>query len=423
MRILVDQVTSAVRAFWEQRDDLVLVVGAADADLPPVLKIVEGLEAHLAFAWCWVFSQPFIEPGAYADAIVTDIATKRDAVSTTLIQDGKLGWPAFPDNMTNPSVEPVDRLRAAVVYVRELVPVVPGGVTVFGLLPTENRQPIGYAALCQQLIRHQLPFPWCARVRFMLRDDPTAPQLLALQTMPRVRALRADFGPAALEVALKQEIADPNLPEARRMMSAIVAAGIQEAHGRPADAQVLYRDALDHFGREGNAAVAALAAHGVASCKQALGDLEAAERIWLAALEAGLAAQPPALPVLLNISLGLIMLVARKGRWLEAEAYAVMSQLLAKVLFMPTVQAEAEERCGIAQSRQGKFAAAEQSWRAAIATADAAEDTPRAISVRTWLRNLLKRQEGRDAEVRELANDLTRLQHVAAKAPQVAGRA
>lgn len=410
MRALVDQAKAGIQDFWEQRRELVLLVGAADVDLPPVLKIVEGLETELAYAWSWIFAAPFAEPRAYADTIIADISARRDAVCATLAKEGKPVWPAPPSGMTDTTRDPTARLRTAVVYVRDLVPIVPCGVTVFGLLPTEIRQPQGYAALCEALVRHEMPYPWCARVRFMLRDDPGAPLFEALAATPRVRTLRTDFSPAALELALKREVADPSVPEERKMMSAIVAAGIDEAHGRPADALAHYRAALEYFGQRGDATTAALAAHGVASCELALGDTEAAERIWLAALEAGLAAQPPALPVILNVSLGLIMLVARQGRWFEVEAYAIIAQLIAKVLFMPSVQAEAEERRGIAQARQGKTAAAERSWRAAIATADGADDTPRSISSRTLLRNLLSRQEGRGDEARALAREIATLE-------------
>ncbi len=257
MRSLLDRAKAGIRAFWEQRDDLVLLLGAADIDLPAVLKIVEGLDAELAFAWCWVFAQPFTAPDAYADAIIGDIATKRDAVSATLVQSGKPAWPVLPNILTDPAVEPADRIRAAVVYVRDLVPVVPGGITVFALLPTENQQSERYAALCQTVVRHDMPFPWCARVRFMLRDDPAAP-LTATRSMPHVRTLRTDFSSAALGGALEQEIADPDVPDAQKMMSAIIAAGIHEAQGRHAEAHVLYLGAMDHFGRQGNATVAAL---------------------------------------------------------------------------------------------------------------------------------------------------------------------
>lgn len=226
MRALVDQATAGIRTFWEQRDDLVMVLQAADVDLPPVLKIIEALEAELAFAWVWVFAQPFVTTADYANTIIGDVASRRDAVCATLTKDGKPQWPALPDRMTDRSCDPVDRLRAAVLYVRELVPMVPGGVTVFGLLPTSAEDPAAYAELSRELVQHQLPFPWCARVRFLLRDEPSAPRLTGLCEASRVRVLRTDFSPPALEAALKMEAADPALPNSRKMISAIVAAGI-----------------------------------------------------------------------------------------------------------------------------------------------------------------------------------------------------
>src|ERR1700712_3516576 len=136
MRALADRARAGIREFWEQRNDMVLVLDAADIDLPPVLKIIEGLEAELAYVWGWVFAVQFTSPGAYADSIVTDISARRDAVCATLAKDGQAVWPVLPNAMTDPAGNPADRLRAAVAYVRGLVPIVPGGVTVFGLLPT-----------------------------------------------------------------------------------------------------------------------------------------------------------------------------------------------------------------------------------------------------------------------------------------------
>src|SRR5215510_3591670 len=229
MRRLAEQATAGIRGFWEQRDDLVMVLRASDVDVPPVLKIIEALEEQLAFVWCWVFAEPFVSAAAYADSIVADIAAKRGAVSATLAEANKPAWPELPLAMTHPGAEPVSRLRAACVYVRGLVPSVPGGVTVFGLLPTETKDPAGYATLVSDMVRHRMPYPWCAGIRFMLRDDPAAPRLGAVLASPRVRALRTDFSPPTLEAALKQEADDNSMPESERMTASVVAAGMDEA--------------------------------------------------------------------------------------------------------------------------------------------------------------------------------------------------
>jgi hypothetical protein len=158
-----------------------------------------------------------------------------------------------------------------------------------------------------------MPFPWCAGVRFILRDDVARPTLQCVAKAPRTRSLRIDFGPDALAAALAREAADETLPIEQRMSSALVAAGMDQAYGRTAEALVRYEAALKYYGEAGNAPMAALAANGVAACKQAQGDVAGAERIMHAALETSLQADPPALPAVLNILLDLTMLVARQA--------------------------------------------------------------------------------------------------------------
>ncbi|MBV8522275.1 MAG: hypothetical protein JOY71_09135, partial [Acetobacteraceae bacterium] len=385
-------------------------------------KMIGSLDDQLGYVWCWVFPNAYSGPEAYANAIIGDIETKHSAVSATLEKEGKEPWPPLPSTLRDRSREPADRLRSAVVYVRSLVPAVPGGVTVFGLMPLEISDTGGYGKLAAELVQHQMPFPWCARVRFLLRDDPIRPVLANLAGAPRARALRTDFSPPALSAALALEAGDESLPAERRANAAMVAAGIDQAHGRVNEALARYEAMLDHYGRVGNSAMAALAANGIAGCKEKQGDIAGAERIWLAGLDTALQATPPALPVALNVLLGLVMLTARQGRWAETEAYLTGVADVAHVLFMPSVQAEALERRGIAQLRQGKTPEAERSWRDAIAIADKAGETDHALAARQYLRNLLGRQAGREGEAHRLEAEIAALGSKAGRAHPAGAR-
>jgi hypothetical protein len=419
---LAEHAVAGFRDFLNQRDDLILVLQSADGDLPAALKILEALDADLSYVWGWIFAQSFTDPVSYVDAIIEEIASKQAVMSAMLQQEGRPPLPPVPALLRDPSREPVDRLRAAVVYGRSLVPPVSGGVTMFGLLPLEIGDSIAYHWLAQELVRHQLPFPWCAGVRFILRDDVARPALTPLENSPRTRSLRIDFSPDALAAALAREAADETLPAERRTTAAIVAGGIDQAHGRTAEALAHYEAALQHYGEAGNAPMAALAANGIAACKQAEGDVDGAERIMHAALEACLQANPPTLPVVLNILLDLTMLVARQRRWAEAEIYLTATDGVANALFMPAVRAEALDRRGITQMRLGKVVDAEQSWRDAIKVADEAEERAPALAARTHLRDLLKRS-GRPDDARAIEQEIAELEQasgpIEVHAPQV----
>lgn len=406
---LAEHAVAGLRAFLDQRDDLVLVLQAAEGDMPAALKIIEGLDAELSYVWGWVFAHSFSDPASYADAIAGDITAKAAAMSGLLQRDGKPPLPPVPAALHDAARDPVDRLRSAVVYVRSMVAPVPGGVTLFGLMPLEIGDPAAYGALVQELVRHQLPFPWCAGVRFILRDDAARPALAPLAGRPRTRSLRIDFSPPALAAALAREAADETLPAERRMSAAMVAGGIDQAHGRTPQALMHYQAALQHFGAAGNAPMAALAANGIAACRQAQGDVAGAEQIMCAALQASLQANPPALPLMLNILLDLTMLVARQQRWAEAELYLTATDGVANALFMPGIRAEAMDRRGSAQLRLGKIADAEQSFRAAIEVADKAEERVHALAARKHLLDLLKRS-GRAEEARGIGREIAQLE-------------
>jgi hypothetical protein len=410
MLSLAEHAVAGFRDFLNQRDDLILIFQSVDGDLPAALKILEALDEELSWVWGWIFAQSFTDPVSYVDAIIEEIASKQAVMSAMLQQQGRPPLPPVPALLRDPSREPVDRLRAAVVYGRSLVPPVSGGVTMFGLLPLEIGDSIAYHWLAQELVRHQLPFPWCAGVRFILRDDVVRPALTPLENSPRTRSLHIDFSPDALAAALAREAADETLPAERRTTAAIVAGGIDQAHGRTTEALAHYEAALQHYGEAGNAAMAALAANGIAACKQAEGDVVGAERIMHAALHASLQAEPPALSVMLNILLDLTMLVARQRRWAEAEIYLTATDGLANALFMPGVRAEALDRRGIAQLRLGKVAEAEQSWRDAIQVADEAEEHTHALAARTHLLDMLKRS-GRADDAQVIAREIAQWDH------------
>ncbi len=412
MRSLAEQAATAFRAFLNQRDDLILILSAADGDLPAGLKILEGLDAELSHVWGWIFAQSFTDAPSYVDAIAADIAGKQLVMNGALEKQGKPVLPPVPPALRDPSRVPAERLRVAVEYVRSMVPPMPGGVTLFALLPLEIHDHTAYAALARDLVRHRMPFPWCSGVRFILRDDVAAPQLAQFGNAPRTRTLRIDFSAPALAEALAREAADESLPPDDRMNAALVAAGMDQAYGRTDEALARYQTVMQHFGAAGNAPVAALAANGIAACLQAKGDTAGAERIMHAAMEAALQSTPPALPVVLNVLLELTMLVARQQRWAESELYLTATHDVANALFMPSVRAEALDRRGIVQSRLGKVAESERSWRDAIAIADEAEAHETALAARGHLRNLLQ-QQGRDEEARELARDVGRLQQLA----------
>ena len=401
MLALAERAAGLVRAFLNQRDDLVLVIVAADTDMPAVGKTVDGVDQELGHAWSWVFADDF-DCGAdvYAGRIVDQIATMHAAVDAKLRAGGDAGWPALPPSLFDHGRAPAERLRVAAGVLRALAPKQPNTVTVFGLLPGHVADPGAWAGLCSAVTAHEFPLPWCARIRFLVRDDRARPALTSLAG-PRIRRETIDFGEQAVATALHAEANDASLPPERRAHATLIAAGMDQAHGRWPEAEHGYTAVLAHAGPAGNASLAATAAGGIAACRDRRGDVEGAERILLAAVAACVASTPAPFGVMLNLFQSLVMLVARQQRWMEAEAHLTAVAWLSDVMVMPHSQVEALDRRGMAQLRQGRTAPAERSWRLAIAEADRAGEHDAGQGVRHRLAALLRRQE-RDAEAAEV---------------------
>ena len=384
-----------------QRDDLVMVIAAADTDMAAVAKLVDGVDQELGYVWCWTYAMPFeADATAYADRVAAEIATVHAVVDAKLRAGGGIGWPTLPASLHDRSRPAAQRLRSAVAILRALAPKQPGSVTIFGLLPSRIDDGAGWGALCAAIVDHDFPLPWCAGVRFLLRDDRSKPAL-AMITGPRIRRMPIDFGPTALSAALKAERDDPSVPDGRRAQAALIAAGTDQAHGRLDDATQGYRAVLDHAGPAGNAILAATAACGLAACREQGGDVDGAELLLLAAVEACLQTQPTPFSVLLNVFQSLVMLVARQKRWLEAEAHLTAVAWLTDILVMPHSRAEALDRRGMAQLNQGRVGPAEASWRLAATAAKEAEEPDMRRVIHGRLADLLRRS-GRPDEAAAL---------------------
>ena len=413
MRSLAEQAATAFRTFLNQRDDLILILSAADGDVPAGLKILEGLEAELSHVWGWVFAQSFTDAPSYVDAIAADVAGKQLVMNGALEKQGRPALPPVPPALRDPSRVPAERLRVAVEYVRSMVPPVPGGVTLFALLPLEISDHTAYAALARDLVRHRMPFPWCSGVRFVLRDDVAVPQLAQFGNAPRTRTLRIDFSAPALAEALTREAADEKSAAGRTHERSTRRGGYgsgvrpdRRGAGRLPDGDAALRRgrqcARRRPRRQRHRRVpAGPGRHGRCGAGHARRD------------GGGPAIHAAVAPRGAQRSARADDVVARQQRWAEAELYLTATHDVANALFMPTVRAEALDRRGIAQSRLGKVVESERSWRDAIAIADEAEAHELALAARSHLRSLLQ-QQGRDEEARELAREIARLEPLAA---------
>ena len=363
MRQLLHGIGARLQAFVNQRDDLALLLSSPASDSLPILTLIDEIEASSASHMFWTFSEAFTDPAAYADAVVGSFATRHEGVRLALEKEGMKPWPHIPPHILARETLPARRLRDLAAFSRELLPVPNGGNVVWVFYPLEIADPRRYASLAGQLLSHQFPNPWCHHLRFILRDEPSAPVLQqAFGDAPRTQWFRPDLGPEAVQRSLEEAANDDTLPLDERLANVMVLAGGDYANHRYPEALAKYELLLTYHAPLKNYVMAAVSLNGMGEAYQRMGDLDRAAQSYEAALVPASQGEHPAIPVLLNIVLNLGSVRFTQERWAEAEAYYDMAQQLATVARNGPAKVQALDCRGLCQHRQQRLQEAEQSW-------------------------------------------------------------
>ncbi|MBR0655531.1 tetratricopeptide repeat protein [Plastoroseomonas arctica] len=376
MQEILDVVAEELRSFIAQRTDVALLLRCNASDTLPILTVLESVEAESAADLFWIMPDAFHDSESYAEAITDAFFTRQEAVRLSLEEEGAVAWPPNPrtSGEERPGT-PADRLRQACTFSREMLPDPAIGASVWVLNPLELHDGPAFCALMAELIRHELPRPWCQRLRFVICVGPDDPGAALLQSQPRVRSFTPDFGPDAVERHLSATAEDDTLALDERMGTLMVMAGVDQALHRHADAREKYA-LLHRFHDATGSGVAAVALGGVAEAAEAMGDLAGAGDAYERAL--ALAGQETHLPVplYLNLTMGIGRLRLKEDRCAEGEAWFEMAQQLAILARNAPMRIQALELRGVCQHAQHRYELAEQSWIGGSVLAAQLEDVP-----------------------------------------------
>jgi len=363
MRRLLEAISERMQGFIDQRDNLALVVQSPESDCLPILKTIEGLEANNPSDLFWTFTDRFADAVTYAEAVVNGFATIHAAMQLAMEKEGMSPWPDIPAHIRAARTMPSQRLRDVAAFSRELLPIRNGGDNVWTLYPLEILDPVGFAALMRDVLHHEMPFPWCHHLRFMIRDDPFSPALQSLLGgQPGIDWYQPDLGADAVYRGLQEDAADESQPLEQRLSSVLVMAGTDAAVGRHAQAIEKYELLLQYHAPRGNLAMSAVALNGMGESYAKLQDVGRAEECYHAALIPASHGEHPPIAVLLNIVLNLASLRFAQQRWQEAEPYYDAAQQLATIARDGPTKVRALEYRGICQRWQGMLDEAERSW-------------------------------------------------------------
>lgn len=373
MKKLFDNVTERVRGFIAQRDAAALAIRSPSHESAYILKILQGEDETDTANLYWSFADPFLGARAYVETIVAGFKEKLEAVKKLQEAEDMKPWEGLPPEVLDARNPPAQRLRALMVFSRTLLPKLDGHAVVWVFFPIDIQSPLEYAPLFEELLKHEMPYPWCHHLRIIIRDEP---HLHLLKDLPakvgRTVEYHPDLSVAAMEKSLEEDTADPGAPLAERCQNTLILANMDYSHKRYAEALKKYNVILKFYLATGNKVMAALTLNGMGEVYNALEKPKEAKAHFESALTPAIEAESN--PVLLNITVNLGNLMLKHKVWAEAESYFDSAATFAKAMLIPQTRIESLDNRGLCQYRLGRPKEALESWDAALLLAQGMEE-------------------------------------------------
>ncbi len=370
MRKLLEQISRELRAFVDQRDDLVLLTACADDDTAILLKTMRDIEQSGEGDMMLMFADEFVEPVSYVEQVMERLRAEHCIADEQLEQDGEEPMPPMPEELLDEERPPQQRLFEAATWARSLLPRRGGHLLIFVLCPTR----IADRAAWLQLINIFLPWelkPWMrGGYRFIFRDLPVGETVGAEVSAPRTRVLPVNLGQDAIEDSLADEALDESLPLERRLQSLLMLSIMDMAHGRKTDVMAKSEILLANYQLLDDA-------RGQALVYNNLGDmhhhhekdkLPEAQKWYECAVPLANEVKDPVLLYTVVSNLGDVTYKQQLFPMAE-ELYRHADDLAAK-MGNPEARVLSLERLGLSQEHQQKFTDAMTNWQAAVKLCD-----------------------------------------------------
>jgi tetratricopeptide (TPR) repeat protein len=360
MRELFDQLTSRLRDFREQRDNLLLLVPCADSDVALLLKALRDLDRQAPADLYLLFADDFVSPGEYVTNVASRLQQELALVNQTASPtDEKL--PALPPEILDQRAPVPDRLKAGLQYARSLIDPQKGQRYIWGIGPTKIKDRETYLELLAQLPPNPDILPWMRGGRIVAR----VPADFNLGQSPLAKSKRVSVGPFTIppnahEEGLLADTADPKLPLADRMQAEVQLAYLDGAHGRFDIATERFQKALAFFQWAKIPAMEGLIISGMGDVARQQGDWKKAQHWYACAVTPAVESANTVL--LANVVQNLAVVAYQEERWTDAEERYDELVTIKRGMFDEVGLAEALEWRGNSQEQQRAFDRAVLSW-------------------------------------------------------------
>jgi tetratricopeptide (TPR) repeat protein len=364
-----------------------LVIRATDVELIYLLKMVEALDQREPAHVFGMFAQSVAgDAPAYVASVLAALRSQLEPVNQLRIADGQPAWPPLPAECDETRTRPGRRLRAGIAHAASLLP---GGLEhrlAFCLLPQAIARPTAYLEALTGVLPDEradgVEEPTWPRVRLIVRDDGAAPALIpALRRSknPAVLVYEPDLSPPALMDAMTREVADPGVPEAKRMQVLTELASLDYSFGRLDEAVAKYEILYDYYRRHEAPMMQAFVLQGTGDVLRRIGRLPLARERYGQGLTLALTTQ--GVPLIMSLAFAAGDTSLQLQRFKDAEDHLEIARQVAVSLLNLPVQADALEKIGDAKLGRNNPGQAMATWRDAAAICRTAAYRERLISV------------------------------------------
>jgi tetratricopeptide (TPR) repeat protein len=313
-----------------------------------------------------------------------------------------------PAELGEARLPPQERLRKMAMFARQLLPDEARNL-VFSIAPGHiaNRQ--AYLSLLSALLPRGRAEPWMRRVRFVFRDEPVADEprhpLLAV-CGEKIAVTDLDFGPAAIEGALDEEVGDESLPIEARMHALLSLAMMDGAHARTREALERLTHLLGYFQSTKNLPMQALVMNAIGDAYVRTAMIDQGQDWYERALVPASEANHPILLATVIKNLGTVAYT--KGRYGDAEQlFDALDKVSGKLLDAETKSWALEWR-GLSLEKAGRGDAAVHCWNDGAKLARST-DQPHALRAHLEHLRAFYAQQGLQDRAHVIAEELRRL--------------
>lgn len=434
MRRAINDTKNNLCEFVEQPDHCLLLVGAAETEVPYLLKILEQMRSENLASLYVAFADEFQDEQQYALAFADRLKVLLDLENEERRGSDRPLLAPFPDEFTAAHTLPARRVVLAFEHLHQWLVDPAADRVVIAFLPMQAAPGPAYGKFIGQFaVHHGRREPWMEYGRLLGREDRTSHSTsAALQSLNAegMLAFDVDFSTEAMAEDMAKDAVDPSLPIAQRMQAVLQLAAVDMSYKRYDEAVAKYVLLHGYYGKSGAPLMQAMCLLGIGDSMRMAGHFAMAKEKYQQGLAQVLSTEsahpapslpqadgssnpnpplnPEALPFLLNLLLAAGESSMSLQHWQDARDYFESASGVAARCMNPYAAADALDRQGDAELMLGKPAEAIKIWADAEQVGAAGSYTERRISVLTKTQRLYD-QAQHFVEARQAAEQIERI--------------